>query len=103
LFAIVPYFKKNNYAKLLNSGFKGICFALLGRDNIRESFEKNIQKFLAETKIYNFKTLALIGERNDNLITRESLEGFRYIGGSVIGRPFSEPLNNGDDDLDTAG
>ena len=38
LFAIVPYFKRNNYAKLLNSGFKGICLAMLAKDSIPDSF-----------------------------------------------------------------
>lgn len=90
LFAIVPHFKKNNYAKLLNSGFKGICLAMLAKDSIPDSFDKHIQKFLSETKIYNFKTLALIGERDDNIITRDTLTGFQYIGGSVIERPLNK-------------
>lgn len=101
LFAIVPYFKKNNYAKLLNSGFKGICFALLAKDPVADSFAKDIQKFLADTRIYNFKTLAIIGERDMNVVTRDALEGFRYIGGSVIGRAFPDPGHNGDDNCDT--
>ncbi len=98
LFAIVPYFKKNNYAKLLNSGFKGVCFVLLGKDAIPESFTQSIKKFLDETKIYNFKTLALIGERDNHIINRDSLNGFQYIGGSVIGPAITEPDSNNNDD-----
>jgi len=98
MFAIVPYFKKNNYAKLLNSGFKGVCFVLLGKEAIPESFQHSIRKFIDETRIYNFKTLALIGERDNQVITRDSLSGFQFIGGSVIGPAITQPNISKDDD-----
>lgn len=70
----------------------------MAKDPIPESFTQNIRKFIDETGIYNFKTLALIGERNNHVLTRESLTGFRYIGGSVIERAYLVPDKTMDDD-----